>query len=85
MQATVYLFLYLCTDASHLSCQVVPVHQWTNKDAQEQCVKMANTLKSTLSPTNQSLHRFFCETQTVSGPTADHQKELRLTRQSFRI
>ncbi len=85
MQPMVLLFLYLCTDASHLDCQVIPVQQWASGDAYEQCAKTAQTLKRALTPANRPRHRFVCETQIASGQETKNQDQPHLTLQSFRL
>lgn len=85
MQPMVLLFLYLCTDASHLDCQAIPVQQWASGDAYEQCEKTAQTLKRTLTPVNRPRHRFVCEEQNASGREIENLDQPRLTLQSFRL
>ena len=41
---TVFLLLYLCTDASRSSCQVIPVEHWVQADAYQLCVTEAKRL-----------------------------------------
>jgi len=63
---TVFLLLYLCADASHTHCQVIPVEHWMQSDAYEQCTAAAQELTAALTAKNRQLHHFVCETQTSS-------------------
>lgn len=85
MQATVLLFLYLCTDASRLDCQAIPVQQWDSGDAYEQCARTAQTLKGALAPANRPRHRFVCETQDAGSSKNESGNRPQLTLQSFRL
>lgn len=84
MQATALLFLYLCTDASRLDCQAIPVQQWVSGDAYDQCARTAHTLESALTPANRPRHRFVCETPDASAKT-ESENQPHLTLQSFRL
>lgn len=85
MQATALLFLYLCTDASRLDCEAIPVQQWVSGDAYEQCVRTAQSLESALTPANRSRHRFVCETQDAGSSKTESANQPHLTLQSFRL
>lgn len=60
---TVFLLLYLCTDASRTSCQVIPVEHWVQHDAHVQCVAAAKKLTNDLTLKNRQTNYFVCETQ----------------------
>lgn len=85
MQATALLFLYLCTDASRLDCQVIPVQQWVSGDAYEQCARTAQSLEGGLTPANRPRHRFICETLDVGSSKTESENQPHLTLQSFRL
>ncbi|WP_460127627.1 hypothetical protein [Pseudomonas sp. H1_D05] len=85
MQATALLFLYLCTDASRLDCQAIPVQQWVSGDAYDQCARTAHTLESALTPANRPRHRFVCETPDADSAKTESENQPHLTLQSFRL
>lgn len=85
MQATALLFLYLCTDASRLDCQAIPVQQWVSGDAYEQCARTAQSLESALTPANRPRHRFVCEKPDAGSSKTESGNQPHLTLQSFRI
>jgi hypothetical protein len=85
MQATALLFLYLCTDASRLDCQVIPVQQWVSGDAYEQCARTAQSLEGALTPANRPRQRFICETLDVGSSKTESENQPHLTLQSFRM
>lgn len=60
---TVFLLLYLCTDASRSSCQVIPVEHWVQADAYQLCVAEAKRLTRDLTAKNRQSNYFVCETQ----------------------
>ncbi len=60
---TVFLLLYLCTDASRSDCQVIAVEHWVQPDAYQQCVAAARQLTKDLTAKNRQSNYFVCETQ----------------------
>ncbi|EXF96087.1 hypothetical protein HK44_022455 [Pseudomonas fluorescens HK44] len=60
---TVFLLLYLCTDASRTDCQVIPVEHWVHADAYKQCLAAAKKLTVDLTAKNRKSNYFVCETQ----------------------
>lgn len=60
---TALLLMYLCVDASHTDCQVIPVQRWIKPDAYEQCIATVPQLTAALTAKNRKLHYFICEVQ----------------------
>ncbi|MNP67432.1 MULTISPECIES: hypothetical protein [unclassified Pseudomonas] len=60
---TVFLLLYLCTDASRTDCQVIPLEHWAQPDGYAQCVAAAKKLTKDLTAKNRKSNYFVCETQ----------------------
>jgi hypothetical protein len=81
---TVFLLLYLCTDATRTDCQVLPAQRWKGDTAYEQCLDAIPALTQALTVTNRKRHRFVCEVQTDdAGPTEEASP--RFIHQSFRM
>lgn len=78
----VLLFLYLCSDATHTDCQVLPAQLWQGPNAYEQCLNAVPELTQALTAHNRELHRFVCEVQPdgaepaegLTRPTVEHQE-----------
>ncbi|WP_347904974.1 hypothetical protein [Pseudomonas purpurea] len=60
---TVFLLLYLCTDASRADCQVILIEHWKAPDAYEQCSSAAKQLTVDLTAKNRQRDHFVCEIQ----------------------
>ncbi|MCU1748726.1 hypothetical protein [Pseudomonas sp. 6D_7.1_Bac1] len=60
---TVFLLLYLCTDASRTDCQVIAVEHWAQANAYKQCTAAAKQLTADLTAKNRKTNYFVCETQ----------------------
>ncbi len=82
---TVFLLLYLCTDATRISCQVVPAQQWTAHDAYERCITTASEQTAALTAKNRTRHRFVCDPHIDVQLNDEQQTQPKLTRQSFRL
>jgi len=81
---TVFLLLYLCTDATRTDCQVLPAQRWKGDTAYEQCLDAIAALTQALTATNRKRHRFICEIQTDDAGPAE-EDSLRFIHQSFRM
>lgn len=82
---TVFLLLYLCTDATRTDCQVVPAQRWKGPDAYEQCIGAVPRLTRALSAPNRERHRFVCEIQAESVQPAGSAALPTFIHQSFRM
>lgn len=82
---TVFLLLYLCTDATRTDCQVVRADSWSGPYANEQCAGAVPGLTSALTAPNRERHRFVCEIQADAAQPADHVSQPALVHQSFRM
>lgn len=82
---TVFLILYLCTDATRTDCQVIRVESWTGPYAYERCIDVANELTEALTAPNRERHRFVCEIQADTAKPAEHKAQPALIHQSFRM
>ena len=81
----VFLLLYLCADAAHTDCQVLPVQHWKGRDAYEQCIGTVPGLTKALTAPNRELHRFVCEIQADGAQPAEHKAQPAFIHQSFRM
>lgn len=82
---TVFLLLYLCTDASRTDCQVLPTQRWAGPDAYEQCIGAVPGLTMALSAPNRERHRFICQIQADEAQPAGRTTRPTLIHQSFRM
>lgn len=82
---TVFLLLYLCTDATRTDCQVVKADSWSGPYANEQCAGVVPGLTRALTAPNQERHRFVCEIQGDGPKSAEHKAQPALIHQSFRM
>ena len=82
---TVFLLLYLCTDATRTDCQVLPAQRWKGDAAYEQCLEAVPGLINALTTPNRERHRFVCEIQNDIAQPADHPARPVLIHQSFRM
>ncbi|NWB72635.1 hypothetical protein HX805_09165 [Pseudomonas sp. G5001] len=82
---TVFLLLYLCTDATRTDCQVVKADSWSGPYANEQCSDVVPSLTKALTAPNRERHRFVCEIQADAAQPADHVSRPTFIHQSFRL
>ncbi len=82
---TVFLLLYICTDASRTDCMVLPAQLWNGPDAYEQCLGEVSDLTKALSAHNRELHRFVCEFQSDGAQPAEIRARPVFTHESFRM
>lgn len=82
---TVFLLLYLCTDATRTDCQVVKADSWSGPYANEQCTGALPDLTKALTAPNRERHRFVCEIQGGGAKPAKHKAQPVFTQQSFRM
>ncbi|WP_040066017.1 hypothetical protein [Pseudomonas batumici] len=82
---TVFLLLYLCTDATRTDCQVVPTQRWKGPEAYEQCIDALPGLTESLTAPNRERHRFVCEIQGEGAKHAEHKAQPAFIHQSFRM
>jgi len=82
---TVFLLLYLCTDATRTDCQMVRADSWSGPHAFEQCIDAVPSLTDALTAPNRERHRFVCEIQANAAQPADHVSRPTLVHQSFRM
>lgn len=82
---TVFLLLYLCTDATRTDCQVVTAQNWKGSDAYEQCIGVVPDLTKALTAPNRERHRFVCEIQGDGPKPAEHKAQPAFIHQSFRM
>lgn len=82
---TVFLLLYLCTDATRTDCQVIPAQRWKGADAYEQCLGVVPGLTKSLTAQNRELHRFVCEIQSDGARPAESGASRAHFHQSFRM
>ena len=81
---TVFLLLYLCTDATRTDCQVLLAQRWKGDTAYEQCLDVIPALTQALTATNRKRHRFICEIQTDDAKPTEVARP-RFIHQSFRM
>lgn len=72
---TVFLLLYLCTDATRTDCQVVKADSWIGPNANEQCAGVVPGLTKALTAPNRERHRFVCEIQSAGAKPAEHKAQ----------
>lgn len=82
---TVFLLLYLCTDAIRTDCQVVKADSWSGPYANEQCAGAVPGLTKALTASNRERHRFVCEIQGAVAKPAEHTPKPARIHQSFRM
>lgn len=82
---TVFLFLYLCADATRTNCQVLPAQHWNGPDAYEQCIGTIPGLTKALTAANRKRHRFVCEIQSDGAQPAEQKLLPSRAHQSFRM
>lgn len=82
---TVFLLLYLCTDATRTDCQVVQAGSWNGPYAYEQCTDVVLGLTEALSAPNRKRHRFVCEVQGDMAKPAEHKAQPAFIHQLFRM
>ena len=82
---TVFLLLYLCTDATRTDCQVVKADSWSGPYASEQCAGVVPGLTEALTAPNRERHRFVCEIQAEGAQPAEHKAQPAFIHQSFRM
>lgn len=82
---TVILLLYLCADATHTDCQVLPAQLWKGPDAYEQCRAILPDLTKALTTPNRELHRLICEVQAENPQPSELVVRPAVTHQSFRM
>ncbi|NMZ00121.1 hypothetical protein HBO04_08330 [Pseudomonas proteolytica] len=82
---TVFLLLYLCTDATRTDCQVVQADSWNGPSAYEQCTDAVPGLTEALTAPNRNRHRFVCEVQSDSEQNVRHRAKPAFIHQSFRM
>lgn len=82
---TVFLLLYLCTDATRTDCQVVKADTWKGPHAYERCTDVVPGLTAALSAPNRERHRFFCEVQDDGAQPAELAIQPKSIHHSFRM
>jgi hypothetical protein len=82
---TVFLLLYLCTNATRTDCQVVKADSWSSPHAYEQCTDVVPGLTDALTAPNRERHRFVCEIQSDGAKPAEHTVQPAFIHQSFRM
>lgn len=82
---TVFLLLYLCTDATRTDCQVVKADSWNGPYAYEQCTDALPLLTEALTAPNRKQHQFICEIQGNHAKPAEHTALPAFIHQSFRM
>ena len=82
---TVFLLLYLCTDATRTDCQVLPTQSWKGDTAYEECLDAIPGLTKALTATNRERHRFVCDVLTETENPVEEVARPRFIHQSFRM
>lgn len=82
---TVFLLLYLCTDATRTDCQVVKADSWSGPYAYEQCTDVVPGLTEALTAPNRKRHQFVCEMQGNDAKPAEQIAPPAFIHQSFRM